>query len=100
MRYFSIRTALLAMVLPAMLVMAGCDKISGKYADEHGMVTVEFKSGKAYVTTAGGAAIESTYDVDGDKVTMHVSGTDMVFTKNSDGSLTGGPLGSVKLIKQ
>lgn len=82
----------------SLVLISGCNKMSGKYSDSSGMLSVEFKSSKAYVTTAG-TTQEVDYDVDGDKVTLKNPQGNLVLTKNSDGSLTGGPLGE-KLTKQ
>jgi hypothetical protein len=61
-------------------------------------LAVEFKSGKAYVSTMG-VTTQVDYDVDGDKVTLHSPNGNLVLTKESDGSLSGGPMGE-KLTKQ
>lgn len=97
-RIFSCRTWCATAVCCWMLLICGCNKMSGKYSDSSGMLVVEFKSSKAYVTTAG-VTTEMDYDVDGDKVTLHNPQGNLVLTKNSDGSLSGGPL-DMKLTKQ
>jgi len=66
---------------------------SGKYQDDNGAVSVEFKSGnKAYVTMPFGTT-QCDYEVDGDKITLKMPGDkggNIVLTKKSDGSLEGG----------
>lgn len=70
------------------LTLIGCTpKLDGKYTDASGMLSLEFKSGKAYVGTMAGQA-ETDYEVSGDKVTLKVDGQSTVLTINSDGSLT------------
>jgi len=88
--------ALMALALP------GCPSgnPSGKYQDDSGAVSVEFKSGKkAYVTLPIGTT-QCDYEVDGDKITLKMPGDkggNVVLTKKSDGSLDGGMmLGTLK----
>jgi hypothetical protein len=71
--------------------VAGCGKsVSGKYADDSGAFSVEFKSdGKATVAIAG-STIDATYTIDGKSVSVNAGGDIKTFTINDDGSL-GGP---------
>jgi hypothetical protein len=96
-RVFSRKQWVSLAVCCGLFLVCGCNRISGKYQDTNGMMAIEFKSGKAYMTTMG-ITTEADYDVDGDKVTLHSPNGNLVLTKQSDGSLAG-PLDE-KLIKQ
>ena len=80
--------------------LMGCDQgMSGKYSNARteGMgMTVEFKpSSKAYVTMPGGAMMEFTYEVDGDKIILRNQAGNMILTRNKDGTLSGSPVDMV-----
>jgi len=92
MKRISCKIWIATAVCLSLVLISGCNKMSGKYQDDSGMMAVEFKSSKAYLTTAG-MTTEMDYDVDGDKVTLHNPQGNLVLTKNSDGSLSGGPMG-------
>jgi hypothetical protein len=86
------RKALVALVLASSLVyVAGCGKsVSGKYADDTGLMAVEFKSDGKATVTIGGTAIDATYTVDGKNVSVKAGADVKAFTINDDGSLSGG----------
>lgn len=87
-----VTTAILA---TASAGLSGCgSRLSGTYESANGVMTVEFRSGKAYLTMPL-ATVEAPYEVDGDKVILHrVAGVNLVLTRNADGSLQG-PLGKL-----
>jgi len=94
MKLRSNRVWLLAVVLGLSLV-AGCgNKINGKYQDQTGMYVVVFNGGKADITIMG-VTQEVNYDQDGDKIVLHSPQGDFVLTRQSDGTLTGGPEGTL-----
>jgi hypothetical protein len=69
------------------LAAAGCSSpVEGKYSN--GVMAVEFKSGKAYVTM-GFLTTEGTYQVEGDKIIIDAEGEKLILTRNPDGSLSG-----------
>jgi uncharacterized lipoprotein YehR (DUF1307 family) len=84
------RGVFIAIVAIASLTFTGCTKpIEGKYEDANGVMSIEFKSGKAYVGTMVGAPVETTYTIDGDKITVaSPSQGNLVLTRNSDGTLS------------
>ena len=86
-----LRAGLAAIVMLGCFTLAGCSKMSGKYQDSTGVMSVEFKDGKAYLTTMG-TTQEADFDVDGNNVTIKGPTGNLVLTKNSDGTLSG-PLG-------
>jgi len=74
-----------------MVYVAGCGKsVSGKYTDDAGAFSVEFKSGGKATITIGGSAIDATYTIDGKNVSVNAGGDVKTFMINDDGSL-GGP---------
>lgn len=80
------------LVLVAVLLLAGCDPMSGVYTDDEGAASIEFKGKKAFIGTPLGK-FECEYVVDGDNVTLkNFNGSNLVMTKKSDGSLDGGLL--------
>jgi hypothetical protein len=78
----------------------GCgSKVDGKYSGMLGMLTIEFKSGKAIVTSKalGNTSSETDdYTVDGDTVTVKTKTKDgdIVFKIQKDGSLQEATLGT------
>jgi hypothetical protein len=90
----------LAVMLGLLTSTSGCgSKVDGKYSGMLGMVTIEFKSGKAIVTsTALGSTSSETddYTVDGNAVTIKSKTKDgnMVLTIQKDGSLQEATLGA------
>jgi hypothetical protein len=87
-----VRRAMMVLILGcSMLYVAGCgDAVSGKYADDTGVMSVEFKSGGKATVSIGGTPIETTYTVSGKTVTFTVNGDSKSLTINDDGSLSGG----------
>lgn len=78
--------------------LTGCGKgMNGKYAND--MMEVEFKGSKAYVGVGmkdfGRTTVETKYDVDGDKIVLHNQAGNLVLTRNTDGTLSGGPGGEM-----
>lgn len=91
------RKLIVSLCAVACLSIAGCgESLNGKYeaADSNGMLAVEFKSGKAYVTMVG-MTTETDYEVKDGKVIFKKPGDkeNLVMTIEKDGTLTGGPLG-------
>ncbi|MGH7840760.1 MAG: hypothetical protein ACREQT_04495 [Candidatus Binataceae bacterium] len=84
--------------LTVTLMLAGCrgSGPDGIYSDNTGRVTLEFRSGKAYMNLGGAADTDGTpFDVNGDKITIHYPSDGMMaqfsnLTINSDGSLQSG----------
>jgi len=92
------RAFLVLMIAATPAILCGCGKMSGKYKDASGLMTLEFKGSKVAVTI-GGTTSEVDYTVDGDKITVHgPNGTAYDFTRSSDGSLSGGQ--GMKLTKE
>jgi hypothetical protein len=87
------RTIIAVLALGA---VACSHSLSGKYADANGLMSVDFKGDSAYVSTMGATAAVG-YKVDGNHVTLSNPDGNMVFTRDEDGSLSGGPTG--KLVK-
>jgi hypothetical protein len=73
------------------VAVAGCgSKPDGKYSDPSGTMSIEFKSGKAIVSTMGNPET-CDYTMDGDKITVKsASGQALVFTLMKDGTIQGG----------
>jgi hypothetical protein len=94
----SLRTGLLAFVACSLLFIVGCRKLSGTYEAANTGVSINFKSAdKADVSmtgmpgTGGTGPKETSYHVDGNKVTISApdgSKQDLVLTINDDGSLS------------
>jgi hypothetical protein len=83
--------SLLALVT---FTMIGCTpKLDGKYENANGIMSVEFKSNKAYIGTFAGQ-VEAEYEVKDDKITVKYNGENLVLTRNADGSLDG-PMGKM-----
>lgn len=80
--------ATLALALMAAAV-AGCDGLSGEYAEVNGPGKLEFKGSKVYVTTVLGMTFVSEYEVDGDRVIIKGAGGSQVFNRTGD-TLDGG----------
>lgn len=88
------RVTLGALIALASVGVAGCgSKLNGTYENPNGIMSVEFKSGKAYVTMMFGT-VESDYEVKGDKIILHTGNQNLVLTRNGDGTLSG-PMGKM-----
>jgi hypothetical protein len=79
----------------AVLLTIGCGgKVQGNtYADNGGVVKIEFKSGgKAYVST-GPVSNSCSYSESGKSVTLTCEGDKTILTMDDDGALNGPPGG-------
>ena len=91
----SLRRAALACAI--VVAAAACGShVKGKYASSNGMMSVEFKDGKAYVEMPMGTT-QTDYEEDGDRVILKNDGGNLVLTRNHDGSLSG-PMGDMKRV--
>lgn len=82
----------LLMVVAAGFAVAACDDgVSGTYAgkEDSFLEKLEFKSDKVDVTGFGETK-QGTYEVDGEKVIVTISGEAQVFTRDDEGCLDGG----------
>ncbi len=70
---------------------AACgSSVSGHtYADNEGMIKIEFQSGGKATTAIGPITESCTYTQSGEQVTLVCSNDSMQFTVGSDGNLTG-----------
>lgn len=92
---YALSTGLLAAITGLVFVSTGCGgKVQGNtYADNGGVVKVEFKSdGKAYVST-GPVSNACSYSESGKNVTLVCEGDKTIFTLDDDGALNGPPGG-------
>ena len=81
------RMLILSLLALVAFALTGCTpKLDGKYENANGMMSVEFKSGKAYVGM-GQEKAEAEYEEKDDKVILKYNGENVVLTRNSDGSL-------------
>ena len=62
--------------------------LSGTYESDGGAISLEFKSGKAYVTMLTGT-VELDYQVKRDKVILTNHGGNLVLVRHEDGTLEG-----------
>ena len=77
------------------LLLAACGSgLDGTYADTNGMMSVEFDSDKAYVTTPF-ATIEAEVETKDDKVILRHEQGNLVLTRGEDDTLES-PMGSLK----
>src|SRR3954468_12621505 len=97
----AIRRSLILAAVCVCACLPGCtEKLDGKYAAPGGMATIEFKSGKANISSpdiAGSRTHQETadYSENGNTITIKSRDGDMVFTRLKDGSLEG-PMGNWK----
>src|SRR5205809_7944340 len=92
---FTFRQAIAFAVIGMLTVATGCSgKVEGStYADNGGVVKIEFKSsGKAYVS-AGPTTTTCSYTESGKSLTLTCVGDKSVFTVDDDGALNGPPDG-------
>jgi hypothetical protein len=83
------RTLPIAMIVVMMLIAVGCGgSLSGKYEAANGVLSVEFTSGKAHVSTLV-MTFEADYEVQDDKVILKMPAGSMVLTRNNDGTFDG-----------
>ena len=94
MNIFAARGLFLAFLITlSALTLPGCgDSVEGKYQDESGNVSIEFKDGKAY-TGMMGVTTEVDYELKDDKIILKKKGEteNLVLTRNKDGTLSGLP---------
>src|SRR6516225_11380780 len=80
-----------ALVVCGFLFFSGCHGggPNGIYQNPAGAIAIDFENGKARLTMGPTTGDPVPYDVNGDKITIHAGGTagDLVFTRQSDGSL-------------
>ena len=89
---------LLTLLLPALALLAACGaKIDGTYADEMGVTSFTFKSGKV-VMSAMGMSEEADYKVEDNKIKIKTPKGEVEMNILADGSLPG-PL-NMKLVKR
>lgn len=93
-----LKMSVLPLLVALPLMMAGCDKKpDGKYQDPGGMMSIEFKSGKAHFSVAGETKALD-YTVDGNKVSIKSpDGKDepMVLTYDPKEDSLSGPVGKL-----
>ena len=92
---FTLSNVVAIALLGMMITTLGCGgKVQGNtYADNGGVVKIEFKSGgKAFVST-GPATTTCSYEESGKTVTLTCEGDKTVFTVEDDGALSGPPNG-------
>jgi hypothetical protein len=95
-----------ALVVNGFLLFSGCQGggPTGIYQNPAGGMAIDFENGKARLTLGVTTGDPVPYDVAGDKITIHAGGTngDLVFTRQSDGSLESdmGMMGKVVLVKK
>ena len=95
------RAAVFVLGAALSLMLAACgSSVSGStYADNGGVVQIEFKSGgKAYVST-GPVSHTCSYTQDGKTVTLNCDGDKTVFTVDDD-ALNGPPNGFLGRLKK
>lgn len=72
----------------ALALLSGCArKPEGTYQSANGTLSVEFKSGRAYLTMQPASAVEVPFEVEGDRVTLRVEGEKLIFTRTKDDAL-------------
>lgn len=92
----------LTLAAAAISLLAGCGTgISGDYGGEDCLYQkISFKKdGTAYITMFG-SEISAPYEVDGEKVSIIVQGTGLVFTKKGDELEAGQMLGQKMVCKK
>lgn len=90
----------LSVIAAAALALAACGShVKGKYASANGMMQIEFKDGKAYLTLPMAGTSEASFHQDGDKVTINSpdGSGNLVLTQHGD-VLTGSPMGDLKKV--
>jgi hypothetical protein len=89
------RYTFVSVALSVSLVATACSsRLTGTYENDNGAISVEFKSGKAYVTMLAGT-LEVDYQVKRDKIILTNHGGNVVLTRHEDGTLEG-PMGRMK----
>lgn len=89
----SVRFFVIPMALLVALLFTSCDTgLSGTYASQGGLInqTLSFKPGGKVEVSAMGITREGTYEVEGKKVKLTVSGDTTILTIDANGCLDGG----------
>jgi hypothetical protein len=85
-RLFLRNALLLAAFVSMVLIPAGCGPaLSGKYETPGGVLSLEFRSGKAIIGNEFGKT-ESEYEVQGDTIVLKQTG--LTLTRNPDGTIS------------
>jgi hypothetical protein len=83
-----------ALVVTSLFATGCVSRLTGTYENDNGAISVEFRSGKAYVTMLAGT-LEVDYEVKRDKIILTNHGGNLVLTRHEDGTLEG-PMGRMK----
>jgi hypothetical protein len=89
-----LKTFTLATAIWTGLVLTACGSFTGTYETANGIASVSFQSGKAFMTLMGSTEV-CEFDMKGDRIVVHTSAENVVFTRNEDGTIDG-PLGNMK----
>lgn len=90
MRYASRAFSRVLAASVIVLSIAACDsRMSGHYKNPNELMEIEFKSGNSAYLSMIGTTLEVKYRVDGDHIVFDTPQGQMVFTRNSDGTLEG-----------
>jgi hypothetical protein len=85
----------ISLLVLSMALLLGCSHpLSGKYTDDKEIVSIEFKSDKAYMGSMLGNASELEYQVKGKDLVLKAPQGNMVLHIEDDGSLSGFGLGT------
>lgn len=86
-----IRRAAISLALLAFFSLAcSAGSEEGLYQNGPGDLTLELRAGKATLTI-GGAGVQCTYKVQGDKIILKIEDETETLTREKDGSLSGPP---------
>jgi hypothetical protein len=80
--------ALASLAIFSIACSAGSEE--GLYHNGPGDLTLELRAGKATLTI-GGASVQTTYKVQGDKIILKIEDETETLTREKDGSLSGPP---------
>jgi hypothetical protein len=94
---FTKSSGLLVLTIVTFSLAVGCGgSVKGNtYADNGGVVQIEFKSGDKAYLSMGPTTSTCSYSESGKKVTLTCEGDKTVFTIDDDGALNGPPGGLV-----
>jgi hypothetical protein len=80
----------LAVIAIACMFLAACgSRMSGHYKNPNEMMEVEFKGSNTAYLSMIGTTLEVKYRVDGDHIVFDTPQGQLVFTRNSNGTLEG-----------
>lgn len=80
----------LAVLALACTLLAACgSSMSGHYKNPNDLMEIEFKSGNTAYLSMVGTTLEVKYRLDGDHIVFDTPQGQLVFTKNSNGTLEG-----------